>query len=144
MWKIIKTTGIILFLILCSIQDIREKRISLKLLIVFGSIFFIVSILFEEMRLEQRIHNLFPGLAALLISFLTKEQIGYGDAACLIILGSVISAVTLLNAIMGGLILLSICSVVLLAGKRANRKSTLPFIPFLSTGIALQIVLNNV
>ena len=144
MWRIIKITGVFIFLLLCSVQDIREKEISVKMLILSGSLFWTASLLFEEMSARERICNILPGLAAFLLAFLTREQIGYGDAACLVVLGSVISAGVLLGAVFGGLVLLSACSVILLAGKKADRKTTLPFVPCLSAGMALQIIMNTV
>ena len=138
MIKMIKVTGIVIFLVLCSIQDIREKRLSVKRLAVAGILFLIVSLVFEEIPVEKRLCNLLPGMAAFLLAALTKEQIGYGDAAILV------SARAILGAVMGGLLLLSIFSIILLAGKKADRKTTMPFLPFLSAGMLWQMVLNNI
>lgn len=142
--KIIKIVGIIAFLALCSIQDIREKRLSVKLLVVSGLLFSGMSLAFEEIPFEERLHNILPGMIAFALAFLTKEQIGYGDAACLVILGILVSAGSLSGAIMAGLVLLSICSILLLAWKKADRKTTLPFLPFLSAGMLWQIILDNI
>ena len=144
MIKMIKATGIVIFLVLCSIQDIREKRLSVKRLAVAGILFLIVSLVFEEIPVEKRLCNLLPGMAAFLLAALTKEQIGYGDAASLVVLGILVSARAILGAVMGGLLLLSIFSIILLAGKKADRKTTMPFLPFLSAGMLWQIVLNNI
>lgn len=144
MKKMIKTMGIIVFLVLCSIQDIREKRLSVKMLVVAGLLFLGMSLVFEEMPIEKRLHNILPGMITFLLAFLTKEQIGYGDAACLVVLGILVSAGSLFGAVMIGLILLSICSMILLAGKKADRKTTLPFLPFLSAGMLWQIIWSNI
>ena len=144
MKKMIKTMGIIVFLVLCSIQDIREKRWSVKMLVVAGLLFLGMSLVFEEMPIEKRLHNILPGMITFLLAFLTKEQIGYGDAACLVVLGIMVSAGSLFGAVMIGLILLSICSMILLAGKKADRKTTLPFLPFLSAGMLWQIIWSNI
>lgn len=143
-WKIVKIAGISIFLLVCSIQDIREKQISIRLLVSGGVLFWGISLLFEDISVGERIYNMLPGVIAFLLGLLTKEQIGYGDAACLVVLGSVVSADVLLGAVMGGLILLSICSVILLTGKKADRKTTLPFLPCLSAGMLVQFVLNIV
>lgn len=144
MWKIIKAVELFVFLFFCSLQDIREKRISVKMLVLFGGLFLASSLLFDEISLEERAYNLLPGMVAFLLAFLTKEQIGYGDAACLAVLGNMISETILFGAVMGGLILLSVCSMILLAGKKANRKTTLPFLPFLTIGIFWQVIRNGV
>lgn len=141
--KIIKIMGIMVFLVLCSIQDIREKRLSVKMLAVSGLLFLGMSLMFEEIPIERRLYNILPGMIAFLIAFLTKEQIGYGDAACLVVLGILVSTACLSGAVLAGLILLSICSIILLAGKKADRKTTLPFLPFLSAGMLWQIILDH-
>lgn len=142
MWGIAKTAGIIIFLILCNIQDIKEKRLSVKMLVLFGTSFLVLSLLFERQAYDRRMSGLVPGMAAFLLAFLTREQIGYGDAACLAVLGIVIPGDIILGAVMGGLILLSVCSVILLIRKKATRKTALPFLPFLTAGMLWQMFLS--
>lgn len=133
----------IIFLALCSIQDIREKKLSLKLLIVSGILFFVMSFMFERMSTRERVCNMLPGIFALVIAFLTREQIGYGDAACLIIMGNIVSGKRLLGAVMGGMILFSIVGAVLMIRKKADRKTTMPFLPFLTAGMLWQIMITG-
>lgn len=140
MWEVTKAAGIIVFLILCDIQDIKEKRISVKMLVLFGGLFFTLSFLFDRTPYEQRICSLLPGMAALLLAFLTKEQIGYGDAVCLLILGAVMTGDGILRAALAGLFFVSVCSIALLVGKKANRKTKLPFLPFLTAGVLWQMI----
>lgn len=144
MIKIVKIMGIMAFLGLCSIQDIREKRLSVKMLVVSCLLFLGMSLGLEEIPIEERLHNILPGMLAFVLAFLTKEQVGYGDAACLGVLGILVSAGSLFGAVMAGLILLSFYSMILLVRKKADRKTTLPFLPFLSAGMLWQIILNNV
>lgn len=140
MREVTKAAGIIIFLILCAIQDIKEKQLSVKMLVLFGGLFFTWSFLFDTMPYEQRICGLLPGVAALFLAFLTKEQIGYGDAVCLLILGAVMTGGVILRAALAGLFLASACSIALLIGKKANRRTTLPFLPFLTAGVLWQMI----
>lgn len=140
MWKIVKVTGIVVFLILCSLQDLREKRLSIRMLVSAGILFLASSLLFDGILLERRVIALMPGMTAFVLAFLTKEQIGYGDAACLLVLGNAVSADILIGAAAGGLFLISAYSIVRLAGKKATRKTTLPFMPFLTVGMLWQII----
>lgn len=139
-WKIVKVTAVFIFLLLCSIQDIKEKRLSVKMLVLSGVLFLALSLLSDGISWGCRVGNMLPGMTAFVLAFLTKEQIGYGDAACLVVLGNVVSARILTGAIMGGLLLLSIFSVVLLVGKKVNRRTTLPFVPFLTAGMLWQMI----
>ncbi len=144
MWRIVKATGITVFLLACSAQDIKEKKISVKILILAGVLLPAMSLLFDEMPGTERLYGMLPGMTAFLLALLTKEGIGYGDAAVLAILGTAVSGRSLFGALVRGLILLSICSMILLAGKRVNRKTTLPFLPFLSAGMLWQVLSDSV
>lgn len=141
MWEMVKVVGVFFFLILCSLQDIKEKSLSVKMLILFGAAFFVMSLAFEGFSCERRLAALAPGMTAFVLAFLTRQQIGYGDAACLVVLGNIVSADVLVGAIAGGLLLVSACSIVLLVRKRADRRTTLPFVPFLTAGMLWQIAL---
>lgn len=140
MWKLVRGTGIVLFLIIGSVQDIKEKKISVKLLVFFACLFLLLSFAVEEVSWERRMENMLPGAAAFVLAFLSGEQIGYGDAACLAVLGSAVSGAVLWGAVAGGLVLFSLCSVVLLVKKKAERRTTLPFIPFLAAGMFWQLI----
>lgn len=143
MWEIIKLTGVFLFLLFCSVQDIREKQLSVKTLVLSGILLLGLSLLCDRISFAERAGNMLPGMAAFVIAFLTKEQIGYGDAACLIVLGSVLSADILMGAVMGGLLLLSLCGAVLFLKKKADRKTVLPFVPFLTAGMLWQVIVQK-
>ncbi len=143
MWEAAKVLTIIVFLGLCCIQDIREEKLSLKMLIASGILFFMLSFMFEDMTAKERIYNILPGIVASFLAFMTKEQIGYGDAVCLIILGSVVSGEKLLGAVTGGMILFSIIGIIRMIRKKADRKTTMPFLPFLTAGMLWQIVITG-
>ena len=143
MWEIAKTAGIFIFLILCSLQDIKEKRISVKMLVLSGALFLILSLLFDRMPCERRIAGMLPGMSAFVLAFLTGEQIGYGDAACLAVLGTVVSFDILFGAMTVGLLILSIYSLVLLIRRKADRRTTLPFVPFLTVGMLWRMLVQK-
>lgn len=139
MWEMAKQAGAILFLAVCSAQDIREKKISVRTLVLWGILLWSPSLVLDEISWGERMGNMMPGMAAFAVAFLTREQIGYGDAACLIVLGSVVPAARLWGAVMGGLLILSLCSVALLFCRKARRGTTLPFLPFLAAGMLWQM-----
>ncbi|MDE6951745.1 MAG: hypothetical protein K2P64_12660 [Lachnospiraceae bacterium] len=57
LWEIVKRTGIVVFLILCSVQDVKEKKLSVKMLVSTGILFLVLSFLFEEISWERRVEN---------------------------------------------------------------------------------------
>lgn len=143
MWGTVKITGVFLFLLICSAQDIREKQLSVKILVLSGVWFFVLSLFFDRISFAERMGNMLPGMVIFVIAFFTKEQIGYGDAACLIVLGNVLSVDMLIGAVMGGLLLLSLCGAVLFLKRKADRKTVLPFVPFLTAGMLWQVIVQK-
>ena len=77
MWRIVKVTGIFAFLILCSLQDIKEQKLSVKMLLLSGALFMISSHLFDQISYGQRVAGMLPGMLAFVLAFMSEEQIRY-------------------------------------------------------------------
>lgn len=75
-----------------------------------------------------------PGAISLFMSYITKEQIGYGDGWILVILGGALEVRQVLAVWMGGLAASFLVSVMLLISRRAGRDFKLPFVPCLLVG----------
>ena len=84
----------IIMLAFCSVQDIREKEISLWKLQIYG--FLILGIFLSRFfiqknslfsLLEKGIFGLIPGLLFLFLAKASKEAVGYGDGIILLFIG---------------------------------------------------------
>jgi leader peptidase (prepilin peptidase)/N-methyltransferase len=123
-----------IWLLLCSYQDIRRKKINL-LLILAGFIIIIVnSVFLRELTILNRMAGTIPGIILLALSYITRGQIGIGDGLIVIItgIGLGITQNTILLAY--GLSGSAIFSIILLTLRLANRKKTIPFVPFIFMG----------
>lgn len=125
------------FLAVESICDIRKKEISLWTIIVFGAggaaAGAAESLLGGEVILSW-IPGLFPGLFLILAAKVTREGIGYGDGAVLMVSGMYLGFVYTLNLLLCGLLLSALAAVFLITVKKAGRKYQIPFLPFLFLG----------
>lgn len=81
--------------------------------------------------------GLVPGGLSILLAFLTREQIGYGDGLMLLMLGGCIGGQATLGTWAGGLVLSFVVSVVLLTTRKAGRSTRIPFVPCLFLGFVI-------
>ena len=133
----------IIMLAFCSVQDIREKEISLWKLQIYGFLILgiVLSRLFIQKNslfslLEKGIFGLIPGLLFLFLAKASKEAVGYGDGIILLFIGISIGFWQCLGVLFTALlgIFLAAAMILILAGRKKNVR--IPFLPFLLTGMA--------
>lgn len=122
------------WLLLCSWQDLRRKRINLILIGIGILTLFICTVIQNELTIWNRLTGLSLGILLLGLNPITKGQIGIGD-------GLIVSTTGLClgfskNAVMlaYGLFTSAIFSIILILFCHVNKKKTIPFIPFLFIG----------
>jgi leader peptidase (prepilin peptidase)/N-methyltransferase len=124
----------IVWLLLCSLQDIRNKKINIILIISGFLVLSISSVICGEVSLLSRLAGLSLGLLLLGLHPITRGQIGIGDGLIVCTTGLCFgfsqNAILLVYALFAA----AIVSMILILFFRANRKNTIPFIPFLLLG----------
>ncbi len=128
-----------IILLICSVQDVKTREISVVTPVVLAA----VGIGYEIMR-----NNFLPSVGRsavifgilMLISFFSKESLGYGDvaviSACSVVLGVVgtvlMLSVTLMLSTVG--VLAKMCKGRLKEGKKVL---SVPLIPYITVGFLL-------
>lgn len=120
------------FLALLAAEDIREKRVSIYKIILFAgtAIGYLVSS--RQFDWGEITVALLPGFALLLLAFLTREGIGYGDGAAVAALGLWTGGYFAMMATAVGITLAGFYGVFCLIKKK---KEFIPFMPFLLVGM---------
>lgn len=133
MWKI----GRIIFLIylgILAVLDMRSRKIPVRLLL-FGGIGTAVYQCFQRIiPWELCLSGAAIGGVFLLISKVTREEFGYGDSLLILILGISIGVWNLVSVLVISFSLSAIVSAGALVIGKFQRKTAVPFIPFLVTG----------
>lgn len=132
---------ILIFLGLCGIIDAKKKQLPCVLLwIGFIGICFltIIEITSGSRSVWDSIGGVLVGLFLILFSKITSEQIGLGDGIIFIITGIGIGMISNFILLVNSLFLTCIISILLLALKKVNRKTTLPFTPFIFCSFILE------
>lgn len=129
--------GILGFL---SWEDVKKRKISLRILILGGCAALIYQLFWKMDSLWEIVLGLGVGVCFLVIGKATGEKIGYGDGIAILILGIYLGIWELLEVLAGAFLLLAVTGMICLAGKRFSRKQTLPFCPFLTAGYMIFLI----
>ena len=116
---------LIILLGIISIIDFSTKKIPVVVLVVMGIVGIASSFYAKQ------------SIISVAGAFLTGEQIGYGDAAVVTLMGLFVTADIVCSTMVMGLTIAGTISVILIASGRAGRKKQIAFTPFLLLGYGL-------
>ncbi len=136
---------IILFLCIAAIFDVKKRGIPTIYLMLWGivEVVYLGFIFIWEKNLSfgmDGVVGLIPGVVCILISYISKEQIGYGDGCVMLLIGILAGYRIVFISFVLALFLLSIVATVLLVIKKATRKTRVPFVPYLFIGYICSIL----
>ncbi|WP_461811606.1 prepilin peptidase [Faecalimonas sp.] len=122
----------IIFLCVCSLWDLRVKKIPIWLL-GMGAI----GVLFSYMVCRNRmlldvIGGIGIGGICLVISKVTNESLGYGDSLLICLLGSYAGFFITIWVVTFAFVVVGIFSLFFFIGKGGYKDKTIPFVPFLT------------
>ena len=136
--------AVLIFLSVCTIFDIRKKEIPLVLAgagMMAAVGFMIWRIRNESIYAAEILLSSLPGLFFLLAGWCTKEKVGYGDGILLLITGLMVGFNQCFTGLCIGLFFSAIFGVLLLLLHKAQKNSRIPFVPFLTMGMGVCLIL---
>jgi len=137
--KNIKEVIWLVTLCICAWTDFKRKQIRKE--VVFAAAILLTGLTlfsYQSISAIQSV-NLLPGFFMLLISFLSREKIGYGDGICLILSGLALPWRQFMGSMFFSFILMLILSILLMITKKATWNTKLPYVPFLLIGTCIGI-----
>ena len=129
--------GILLILIISSIEDIRKKEIPLWEIVACGiisGVCLIMELTGGEIEPGMIALSLVPGGVTLLLALATRQGVGFGDGLIILSMGPTLGAWGIIAAVMIALFTSGLFSGILLIFRRAGKKTRIPFVPFLTIG----------
>lgn len=129
-----------------SVSDIRNKKVSRKVLTLWGILtviwkivdFYQIRVFLEKME-QTNVDDLAGigvGVLFFLVSKVTEEAIGYGDSVAIMILGGYLGFWKVVGVLAAAFFTSGVCSVILAF---RGRVKTMPFFPFLTLGYILML-----
>ena len=137
----IKTMVFVTLLAVAVLHDIKRREIPNKLIIAFliiGMVFAVLSLNINVL-LNSIMSFLLFGVAFLIISKVSKGGVGEGDIKLIACSGLFLGVSGLFASVFMAMILVFVASIALIILRLVNRKSFLPFAPFLLAGFLISI-----
>jgi leader peptidase (prepilin peptidase) / N-methyltransferase len=132
--NIIINTLVLIWLFLCSLQDLRKKKIHVALIAIGFLVIFLYSMRTVDLPIWNRLIGLSLGAILLLLNPITRGQIGLGDGLIACVLGLSLGFSITAGMLIIGMFGSAILSLILIIFRKANKKTTIPFVPFLLIG----------
>ncbi len=125
-------------LLACSVTDLKCRRVY-KVVAAGYFLSALLGHLIEGTAMPAGlISGLFPGACCLLVSWLSREGLGYGDSILILCCGISLGVWPCLSALMIALCLSGLIAVLLLLSRRVSRRKEIPLVPFLFLGVVIQ------
>lgn len=120
------------YMIALSIMDIRWKKVRIEFLLagIFPAAAGVLCA--GKFSAILTAGGIAVGIIFLIISRITREAFGYGDSILIVIMGGMIGFWNILSILMAAFLMASGYSAFLLIVRKFSRKSSFPFIPFLT------------
>lgn len=140
----VQSVGTILMLAVGSIWDIRDRQIPVKLLIIdiiAGAILMIINRKInwpDEWYLYMV--GILIGIVILLAGYFSNGCIGMADGIMLAVIGGILGYQEMLFLLMNAVMAAAVCSIILIVLRKGNRKTAIPFFPFMLLGYLLVVV----
>ncbi len=124
-------------------MDAKYQKIPLYFSVGFFIPAIAIRIITKTLTISSIIPCILPGIITLLLAILFSKHIGIGDGIILLTLGFFLDYNLLASSILLSLFICFIFSLFMLVIKKLPREATIPFIPFLSIGSCLSLILNQ-
>lgn len=134
----------VVFMVICTVVDVKKKEIPIAFIMLFGFLTAVYIGLFDKREIILILYSFIPGALLLALSLCTRESIGYGDGLVVLVLGMLTGVETCFLVVGLGLLVSSLCALILLVLRKVNGRSRLPFIPFLTIGLGVVLIVQKV
>lgn len=129
------------FLAVCAVFDGLQKQIPLAVvwLGMATAICLRMGGVMQGVSLSSTALSLMPGVVFLLLGFVTREKVGYGDGWVLLMIGLFLDLPRCFLILLAGLLIESTVALVLLVFRKIRRDKEIPFCPFLLLGMGVML-----
>ena len=141
-----------LYLILCTVllgllswaawKDIKTGTLPILIMIILAAAGILLKVIFGEAGVLEILSGCIPGAIAFTLAYITRQAIGYGDAALITVTGIYLGLSANVCLVLCALVLSALTAIVLLVIKKKRRKDEMPFAPFMLGSYILMMAVN--
>lgn len=123
-----------------SIEDIRQKKITVMITLFSGIIGILLHLFFQNQSIYEMLTGVLAGTFILLLSRLTKGRIGMGDGIIFMLTGLYLGLMDNLILMCISFSLAGLWGIFLIFIKNNSKNEKIPFVPFLFIGYCLMMM----
>lgn len=123
-----------------SIEDIRDRKITVTVTLFSGILGVLQHLLFQNQSIYAMLAGVIPGLGILGISYFSKGKIGVGDGMVFMLTGLYLGFFNNLMLMCISFFLAGVWGIFLLLMRRCGEEERMPLIPFLFLGYAIMMI----
>lgn len=128
-------------LTVCAYTDLRCKKVYKKVVLSYLFLAAAGRILQGPEALLQAAEGALPGIFCVVLSFVTRQGLGYGDSILILVCGVSLGLELCICLTLSAFFWAGIWAMVLFCRKRAEHGRTFAFVPFLLLGFVIQGVM---
>lgn len=128
-------TGIFLFL--CTCTDLKSHCVYRRAAAAAAIFAAAGHLAVKDMGIMDCLLSLLPGMGCFMVSFLTREQLGYGDSLVIAVCGFSLGMEQTMELLMTGFFLAALWAVGLCIFRGADRRKEIPLMPFLAAAFLM-------
>ncbi len=136
----IQVVLVLALLVIAAVEDVRKREISGALLLGLAAVSLVYSA-FSIYRGQNTgldvAMSLLPGAFVMLLAWITREGIGYGDGLLLLAMGPVIGFGGLVMGLVIAFFASGVLSIILMIFKKVGKRYSFPFVPFMTVGMVV-------
>lgn len=140
--KNIRFAFVLIVLVIEAVTDFKKKEVNIVFPVLLAAAATVMLFFTKDISLINSIIGIAEGVLLILISFLTKGEIGMGDgillAACGLMLGGKDNLIMFFFACLSS----AIVSALIMLIKKADKKTKIPFVPFMIPGFLIMVLLS--
>lgn len=131
-WKIkLIRVIVMLFLTIGSYCDIKTRKLPMGFLLLFAGVGIYLNLMWKYQNMETLVLGVSFGVMFFVISKVTEEAIGYGDAWGILILGILEGGRKIVPIVFTAFIFSSIYGLYKMITSKMRKRDSMPFFPFM-------------
>lgn len=137
----LQQVSVLAMLGICSLDDFRYRKIHTNVIICFMVEGLLCSIFLSRVSIVNIMASMIPGIAVLLLSYISHEAVGKGDGLLLITAGIFLGISSILAVLTYAAFLSGCSALFLFFVRKKSRKYEMPFIPYLLAAFIIHLLL---
>lgn len=122
---------------ICSVTDLRHRTVDRRVVAAYILLAAAGHLASGTEHPVQAAAGLLPGAFCFLLSWATRQGLGYGDSALILACGASLGFWPCVQLAFWAFLLAGLFSLTCFVLRRADRKKEIPFVPFLFLGLIL-------